>query len=96
MCVPQVAALEVTPLIPAWPNVAHPFYMNGGIRVRFFYPRYSFGLRIRYDAWPSSVGFRDVVAIVRSLLDEVFLFHKHLQRLFENLSVPAPDFEAGR
>jgi len=92
----QVAVLEVTPLIPAWPNVAHPFHMHGGIRIRFFYPRYTFGLRIRHYAWPFSIGLRDVVAVIRSLLDEVFLFHKRLQRLFANLCVPAPDFEAGR
>jgi hypothetical protein len=76
----------MTPLVLAWPNVAHTFHVDGGIRARFFYPRYTFGLGVSHDAWPFSLGLRDVVPAIRSLLDEVFLSHKHLLRLYASLA----------
>jgi hypothetical protein len=56
--------------------------MDGGILVSFFYPRDTFGLRVRHDAWPLSIGLRYVVPAIRSLLDEVFVTHNHLPKIF--------------
>ena len=77
--------LEVTPLVPAWSNIAHALHMDGGIRVRFFCPRDTFGLCVRHDAWSLGIGLRYVVPTIRSLLDEIVLSHNHLLRLDANL-----------
>jgi hypothetical protein len=53
--------------------------------MRFFYPSDTLSLRVRYDAWSLGIGLRDVVPIIRSLLDEIFFSHKYLLRLYANL-----------